>query len=362
MINVTKTVLPPLDAFVSAVEGVWERGWVTNHGPLVTELEERLREALGVRHFLYTANGTLALQLALRALNVTGEVITTPFSYVATTSSIVWERATPVFVDIDPKTFCVDAERIADAVTDETTAILVTHVYGIPCHVDRIATIAREHGLRVIYDAAHAFGVTFAGRPLLTFGDASAISFHATKLFHTAEGGGLATNDDEIAHTASFMRNFGHRGQDEYWGLGINAKGSEIHAALGLTLLPLVPEIIEGRRVRVELYRELLSAAQVVPWELPESTEWNYAYFPVVFRDEQELLRVRDALNADSVFPRRYFNPSLDCLPYVDPRATPVATDLAPRVLCLPLYHDLPTAEVIAIAETVIETLGRRPG
>lgn len=361
MINVTKTVLPPFEDFVSVLEGVWERGWVTNHGPLVTELEARLRDMLGVRHFVYTANGTLALQLAIRALDVTGEVITTPFSYVATTSSIVWERARPVFVDIDSRTFCVDPERIAEAVTDQTTAILVTHVYGIPCAVDKIAAIAREYRLRVIYDAAHAFGVRYAGHPLLTFGDASAISFHATKVFHTGEGGGLATNDDQVAHTVSFMRNFGHNGQEDYWGLGINAKGSEIHAALGLSLLPLVPELVEARKARVELYRELLSQTGIVTWELPETTEWNFAYFPVVLRSERELLRVRGALNDVSVFPRRYFYPALNHLPYIDGRATPIADDLAQRVLCLPLYHDLPEERVVAIAETVIRALEEHP-
>lgn len=356
-LNVTKTALPPLEEYVAYLDGIWRRCHLTNHGPLVTELEERLREQLAVRRLVLVANGTLALQIALRALDLRGEIITTPYSYVATTSAIAWERADPVFVDIEPWTFTIDAEQIERSITERTTAILATHVYGFPCAVDRIAAIAERHGLKVVYDAAHAFGVVYRGRPLSAYGDISALSFHATKLFHTVEGGGLATQDEEVADRAAYMRNHGHKGEEAFSGLGINAKCSELHAAMGLCLLPRVDEIIAARRERVNLYRELLASTGIVTWEVPEDLAWNYAYFPVVFRTQPALLVARDALAKAGVHPRRYFYPPLTALPYIDSALAPVAESISERVLCLPLHEALPLEEVSLVAAVITGAL-----
>ena len=209
-INVTKSFLPPLQEFWQYIEGIWDRNQLTNNGPLVKLLEQRLQEYLGVKHLYFIANGTLALQIAIKALDLHSEIITTPFSYVATTSSILWEGCQPVFVDIDPETMCINPDLIEDAITSRTTAIMPTHVYGIPCKVTQIKSIAKKHGLKVIYDAAHAFGVKFLGSPLVTFGDISILSFHATKVFHTVEGGAIITDDNELAKKIQYMRNFGH--------------------------------------------------------------------------------------------------------------------------------------------------------
>jgi dTDP-4-amino-4,6-dideoxygalactose transaminase len=357
---VTKTALPPLEEYVAYLEQIWSEGRVANHGPLVSELEKRLEDALAVRHFWLVANGTLALQIAIRSLDLRGEIITTPFSYVATASAIVWERATPVFVDIEPQTLTIDADRIEDAITEKTTAILATHVYGFPCDVGRIASIAERHGLKVVYDAAHAFGVRYHGRPLAAFGDVSTLSFHATKLFHTVEGGGLATADEELAHRMAYMRNFGHHGQEEFWGLGINAKSSELHAAMGLCLLPRVSDIIAARRERVDLYRQVLDTTGIVTWSLPSEVAWNYGFFPVIFDSEWRLLEVREALAEDGIHPRRYFYPALTVLPYIDSAPMPVAESLSPRILCLPLHEGLALDDVRRVAAIVSRALTRR--
>jgi dTDP-4-amino-4,6-dideoxygalactose transaminase len=360
VINVTKTFLPPLEEYTRYLQGIWERNHITNHGPLVNELEEKLREYLGVRHFFFVNNGTIALQIALKALDIQGEVITTPFSYVATTSSILWENSVPVFVDIDSKSFTIDARAIERAITPDTRAILATHVYGIPCDVEMIRQIAEKHRLAVIYDAAHAFGVRFKGTPLLTFGDISTISFHATKLFHTVEGGGVATNDETLAHRISYMRNFGHKGQEEFWGIGINGKNSEVHAAMGLCNFPFIPEILERRKQLCEMYEAFLHSAglSLIRPVLPEGTEYNYAYYPVVFDSEKQLLSVKNSLNAAYIYPRRYFFPPLHHLPYLKERTDqPVAASIASRVLCLPLFHDLTRDNVKRICSIIAEVL-----
>jgi dTDP-4-amino-4,6-dideoxygalactose transaminase len=360
VINVTKTFLPPLEDYTRYLHGVWERNHITNHGPLVNELEEKLREYLGVKHFFFVNNGTIAIQIALKALDIRGEVITTPFSYVATTSSIVWENSTPVFVDIDPVTFTIDARKIEQAITADTSAILATHVYGIPCDVEALEAIASKHKLRIIYDAAHAFGVKVKGAPVMGFGDISTISFHATKLFHTVEGGGVATNDDDLAHKISYMRNFGHKGQEEFWGLGINGKNSEVHAAMGLCNFPYIPQILERRKHLCELYDTFLisSGISLLRPEVPAGVEYNHAYYPVVFESEKQLLSVKNSLNASYIYPRRYFFPALNELPYLKANAaTPLATDISSRVLCLPLFHDLSKENVRRICNIIAEVL-----
>lgn len=360
MINVTKSFLPPLEAYTKYLEGIWESGHLTNHGPLVNELEDKLKEFLGVKHFFYTNNGTIALQIAIKALDLKGEVITTPFSYVATTSSLIWENTKPVFVDINPQDFTIDISKMEAAITPQTTGIMATHVYGIPCQVEEIEKIAAKHKLRVIYDAAHAFGVKYKGKGLLNYGDISTLSFHATKLFHTVEGGGIATNDDELAHRIGYMRNFGHKGQEDFWGVGINGKSSEFHAAMGLCVYPYIHEIMDRRKALAGMYEKYINQFQLNLDRplLPEHTEYNFAYYPVVLASEQQLIMVRDSLNASYIYPRRYFYPSLNRLPYLEEKIQLNVTEsISARVLCLPLYHDLTEENIRRICSIISDVL-----
>jgi dTDP-4-amino-4,6-dideoxygalactose transaminase len=349
VINVTKTYLPPLEDYVKYLEQIWASNQLTNNGPLVKELEARLKEFLGVKHLFFVSNGTVALQIAIKALGLHGEIITTPFSYVATASSILWEGCQPAFVDIDSETLCLDPGLIEAAITPRTTAILPVHVYGHPCDVERIQAIADRHGLKVIYDAAHAFGVQYKGQSLLVHGDIATLSFHATKLFHTIEGGALVTNDDETAHRIAYMRNFGHNGQEDFWGLGINGKNSEFHAAMGLCLLPRVHDLITRRKAVCELYDELLSDSGLSRPRCLEGTLYNYSYYPVLFSSEAHMLAVRSALNAHQIFPRRYFYPSLNTIGYFTHTVMQASEDAANRVLCLPLSAHLENDDVYQV-------------
>lgn len=358
LINVTKTYLPPLEEYVGYLQRIWDTNQVTNNSPLVKELEAKLKEFLGVKHLFFVSNGTIALQIAIKALDLQGEIITTPFSYVATTSSIVWEGCRPVFVDIDAETLCLDPDLIEAAITPQTTAILAVHVYGHPCNVERIQAVADRHRLRVIYDAAHAFGVRYRGESLMTRGDISTLSFHATKLFHTVEGGALVTHDDEVAHRIAYMRNFGHRGQEDFWGLGINGKNSELHAAMGLCVLPRVAELITRRRAATEAYDSLLANSGLSRPKVPGGVAYNYAYYPVLFPSEALLLATRDRLNSEGVFPRRYFYPALSTLNYTRAGHVPLAEDAAARVLCLPLSHTLSADTVLLISDVVSQVMG----
>ena len=353
MINVTKTYLPPLEEYEQYLRGIWERNYLTNNGPLLKELEQSLKDYLGVKYLFMVSNGTIALQIAIRALDLHGEIITTPFSYVATTSSIVWEGCTPVFVDIDPDTLCLDPDLIENAVTENTVAIMPTHVYGIPCDVERIQAVADRCGLKVIYDAAHTFGVQYKGASLLNFGDCSTLSFHATKLFHTVEGGALVTSDEEVAHRIEYIRNFGHKGQEDFWGLGINGKNSEMHAAMGLAVLPHVADLIERRMQICDLYDSLLEPLSISRPVIPEHTIYNYSYYPVLFESESILEIVVNALHEKEIYPRRYFYPSLNTLPYVQKTTDLIAEEISTRVLCLPLCHDLDHADVRNIVEII---------
>ena len=357
MIPVTKTFIPDFDEYTHLLRRVWESGWLTNNGQLVVELEQQLREYLGVKHLFLVSNGTVALQLAIKVLGLRGEIITTPFSYVATTASIVWEGCTPVFVDIDATTLCLNADLVEQAITPATRAILATHVYGGPCAVDELARLGHKYNIKVIYDAAHAFGVRHQGQPLLRYGDVSAVSFHATKLFHTGEGGAVVTNDDEVAATLDYLRNFGHADEYHYHGLGINAKNSELHAAMGLCVLPQVARLVAQRRLVSERYDAWLLPQGVGRPVLAPGTEYNYAYYAIVLASEAQLLAVMAALAARDVFPRRYFYPALSELPYVRAGHLPCVAELSRRVLCLPLYHDLALTDVDSIAGLIIEHL-----
>lgn len=352
-IHVTKAFVPPLEEYTDQLRRVWATGQLTNQGPLALELEKRLAELLGVKHCLFMANGTLAIQLALRALGVKGRVITTPYSYVATVSSILWENCEPVFVDIDAKTTCIDAGLVEGALEKGgISAILATHVYGIPCDVERLAELGQRFGVKVIYDAAHAFGAFYKGKPLLAYGDLSTCSFHATKLFHTGEGGCVVAHTDENAAQLKLLRSFGHIG-DEHFQLGMNAKASELNAAMGLTVLPHVERLMRERGAIVARYDAALANAPITRPKAPEGWTTNHAYYPVLFRSGEAMLRVKAALEAEQIFPRRYFYPSLDTLPYVSAEACPVSRAVAERVLCLPLYPGLEVSDVDRIAMVV---------
>lgn len=339
MIQVTKTFLPPQADYQAQLQKAWDQGWVTNRGTLVKELETTLQDHLQSPPLLAMTNGTLPLQIAIKALGLMGEIITTPFSYVATTSSVVWEGCTPVFVDIHPEYLTLDETLIEAAITPKTTAILATHVFGNPCHVTVIEAIAAKHGLQVIYDAAHAFGVTYQGKSIFHYGDVSTCSFHATKLFHTGEGGGVFCKDSELYQKLFYHHNFGHEGQEAFQGLGINAKMSELQAALGLAVLPYMPQIVGHRKKAVTYYQEHLS--QYTTLKLREGTQWNYAYYPIIFDSEALLLTAQERLNALDIYPRRYFYPSLHTLPYVSGLYMPVSQSVSERILCLPLSHDI---------------------
>lgn len=354
-INVTKTFLPPIAQYQEYLQKIWDRSHLTNQGPLVLGLEDKLKLYLGVENLDFLGNGTLALQIALRALDITeGEIITTPFSYVATTSSILWERCEPVFVDIEADTFCIDADKIEAAITNKTKAILPVHVFGYPANINKINKIAQKHGLRVIYDAAHAFGVKYNGESLMNQGDISIGSFHATKLFHTIEGGCVISKEKSIADKVELIKRFGHEG-DEHIMLGINAKASEFQAAMGLCNLDYIDDIIAKRKEISNLYDELLKQKFKRPTK-NEKLEYNYAYYPILLESESELHGVINKLNEQNIFPRRYFYPSLNTLPYLKSQQDcPVSEDIARRIICLPLYPDLEEKVVRQICEVLNE-------
>lgn len=340
-INVTKTFLPPIDEYEEYVKQIWANGQLTNQGPLLHEFEEKAQRYLNTSNFHFVANGTLALQVALRSLDITeGEIITTPFSYVATVSSILWEQCEPIFADIEPTTYCMDADNIEKLITPKTKAIMPVHVFGNPCDVDKIEAIARRHNLPVIYDAAHAFGVRYKGKQLLDYGDISTCSFHATKLFHTIEGGCVIAKRKSISDKVELIRRFGHQGDDHYM-LGMNAKASEFQAAMGLCNLKHLDEIIKNRKDIFEAYSTILEGYIKTP-TIKNDTDYNYAYYPIVARDEAQVEKIMNALAAEEIFPRRYFFPSLNTLPYLKTSQTcPISEDIASKILCLPLYVGL---------------------
>lgn len=351
-INVTKTFTPPIEEYQEYLKGIWDRSYLTNQGPLLLEFQGKIEEYLGVKNFHFVTNGTLALQVALRALSITdGEVITTPFSYVATTSAILWEHCTPVYVDIEPETYNIDASKIEAAITKDTKAILAVHVFGNPCDIEAIDVIAKKHNLKVIYDAAHAFGVQYEGKSIFSYGDISITSFHSTKLFHTIEGGGVFVNDDSVNKVVELTKRFGHHHDDHYM-IGTNAKASEFQAAMGLCNLKYIDDIIAKRKDIYNQYNELLSKKHFTLPVIQNDTVYNFAYYPVVFESEDKLLKTFEQLNAENIFPRRYFFPSLNSIPYVNSTiACPVSEDISLRIACLPLYVGLEQDDIRRIAK-----------
>ena len=353
-IYVTEPFLPPLDEYVDQLKSIWQSSRLTNDGPLVQELEYKLSRRFGVEHVVFLNSGTTALQIAINMLGLEGEIITTPFSYVATTSSIVWENCRPVFVDIDPDTLNIDVDKIEEKITPLTTGIIATHVFGNPCEIEKLEKLAARHNLKVIFDAAHCFGTTYKGKSVFERGDLSITSFHATKVFQTVEGGAIFTNDAEKADRIKYMRNFGHDGFGRFNGVGINGKNTEIHAAMGLCNLKYVDEVMEVRRKQCRYYNQKLNEIPQIGYQkITNDSCVIPAYYPVIFENEQQLLNVQGELEDAGVSPRRYFYPSLNQLDYVENDSMPIAEDISARILCLPLFHNLKRSEQDMILDII---------
>jgi dTDP-4-amino-4,6-dideoxygalactose transaminase len=346
MIPVTKPFLPPINEYMAQVQRAYDNEWLTNRGELVLELEVKLKAYLEVSNILIMNNGTIPLQIALKLLGNGGEVITTPFSYVATTAAIVWENCTPVFVDIHPEYLTIDETLIEAAITPKTTCILATHVFGNPCNVDEIERIAKKHNLKVIYDAAHCFGVKYNGKSIFEYGDISTCSFHATKLFHTGEGGAIFCKDEELRHKIFYSHNFGHNGPNDFYGVGVNGKISELQAAMGLAVLPYMDSILAKRKDIIEFYNANLNFSKIKAIKIRENTIWNYSYYPVILESESYLLGLLDKFKQVDILPRRYFYPSLNKLCYVSNQKIQLSEILSESIICLPLFFDLKNSDM----------------
>lgn len=363
-IYVTQPYLPPLKEFMPYLKDIWDSKWLTNMGKYHQQFEKELAEYLGVKYVCLFANGTLALMTALQALKIAGEVITTPFSFVATTHALYWNRITPVFCDIESEYCNIDPDKIEALITPKTTAILPVHVYGNPCQVDRIQKIADTYGLKVVYDACHAFGVKINGTSILNFGDLSVLSFHATKVFTTFEGGAIICHDEKMKKRIDFLKNFGFADEVTVVAPGINAKMNEFQAALGLLQLKYIDKAIEKRKKIAQLYREKLSGIKGIRFfnDIP-GVKHNYAYFPI-FIDEKEYGRSRDEvyeqLKKHNIYTRRYFYPLISEFPTYRPvpsgsfKNLPIANKLANKVLCLPVYSDLTIESINIVCKTLV--------
>ena len=341
-IYVTKPSLPPLEEYTMLLEEIWESGILTHNGPKVIQLENDLKNRLGTNYLSLVSNGTIAIQMAIRALELKGDIITSAFSWIATVSAIKYEGCTPVFCDADPRTFNIDTNKIEDLITESTVAIMPVHVFGTPCDVHAIEKIAKKHNLKVIYDAAHAIGSTVSGESVLNFGDISAISLHSTKLFNTAEGGACITSNEELDKKLRRIRFFGHNDEKDVVMDGFNGKMTEVHAALGIANLKYYDEVLKDRKDKYQLYLDLLSTSNKLQFQDLSFGSTNYSYFPVVLKSQKDLLSVMHKLEQENIYPRRYFYPSLNTYnKVVDYVECPIAEDISSRILCLPLYKTL---------------------
>jgi len=363
-IYVTQPTLPPLDEFIPYLEKIWASKILSNNGPMHQELEKELAEYLGVNYVALFNNGTNALLTALQALELSGEVITTPYSFIATANSIVWNGLTPVFVDIDPITLNLDPSKIEAAITDKTTAIMPVHCYGNRCDVGAIKEIADKHGLKVLYDAAHAFAVKDAGGSILNHGDLSVLSFHATKVFNTLEGGAIICHTEQMKSHIDKLKNFGIADEVTITDAGINGKMSEVNAAFGLLQLKHVDEALQKRKLIDELYREKLSGVKgLTVVDKVEGLKSNYSYFPILIENEYPLSRdeLYEKLKTEHIFARRYFYPLIpDSDPYIRFKSSLLgdllnAKSISDKVLCLPIYPDLKTKEIEIIVRAIYE-------
>lgn len=364
-ITVTSPLLPDLEEFNALLKEIWDSKWVTNNGSFHKQLERELAEYLKVPYISLFTNGTLPLLTALQALHITGEVITTPYSFVATTHSIWWNGCKPVFVDIDPATGNIDPDAIEAAITNKTTAIMPVHVYGKPCDTKRIQEIADKYGLKVIYDAAHAFGVEVNGESILNAGDMSTLSFHATKVYNTLEGGALVMHDEATKKRVDYLKNFGFAGETEVVAPGINSKVDEVRAAYGILNLRQVDAAIEARHQVAIKYREALRPVEGITFmdDMP-GVKHNYSYFPL-FVDAEKYGMTRDELyekmKAHNVLGRRYFYPLISTFTIykgyesANPKNLPKAHKMADSVICLPMHHELSAEDIDRVLELIIK-------
>ena len=351
---VTMPSLAPLHELSELLAGVWERGILTHNGPLVQQLEKELCEYMRIKNMVAMTNGTVAIQLAIKALDLKGEIITTPFTWVATATAIIWEQCTPIFVDVDPDTLNIDPSKIEDAITHKTVGILPVHVFSNPCDVEAIDEIAKRKNLKVIYDAAHAMCVDYKGKSVLEYGDISATSFHATKLFNTGEGGGCITTDNDLHERLKRLRFFGHNDKKEIVDEGCNGKMTEIHAALGLVNLRYQDQVREKRRQLFDTYFEQLSPIDEIKFQQFDKEAYNYSYMPVIFDSEERLLKVDQALKAKDIHARRYFYPSVNTMRGIAQYTpTPISEDIAKRILCLPSFNELSFDKALEVSQIV---------
>jgi len=358
MILVNKPFYPPEEEYIEYVREIWKSGWLTNNGPLVSELEEKLKSLLKLDNLLYVSNGTIALQMAIKALDLKGEIITTPFTFVATTNSIAWEGCDPVFVDIDPDSLNLDPKNIEAAITDKTVAILATHVYGNPCDVEAIDSIAKKHNLKVIYDGAHAFNVQVNGKSIFEYGDISTCSLHATKWFHTVQGGFIVAKNPKIRERLIAMKNHGISGFYSFSTVGTNARNCELHAAMGLLNLKYLDRIDKKRKAITEKYDNAFKKFNCKRPVWHKNATQTYAYYPILFESEEKLREVINHLFQNNILTRRYFFPSLsESLPYLPKNKFEITDYITKRVLCLPLFYELTEDEVNKIIRFTSECL-----
>lgn len=354
-IYVTQPTLAPLNEVTEIMQKIWDSGIMTHNGPLVQQFEKEAQAFLGCSNLVACTNGTIALQMAIRALGLKGEIITTPFTFIATISSIMWEHCTPVFVDIDPETLNIDPEKIEEKITCHTVAIMPVHVFGNACEIDKINEIAKVRNLKVIYDAAHAVGVKYKGKCILDYGDISATSFHATKMLNTAEGGGVVTSNKELDEKLRRIRFFGFENHADIVEDGFNGKMTEVHAALGLANLKYLQNALDDRKKKYNIYKTELSRKASLSFQ-KITYDCNYSYFPLIFDSEKSLLATVASLNAEGIFPRRYFYPSVNTfnklVPYVK---MPISEDIASRILCLPLYYTLSEQDMERIVKIIVQ-------
>jgi dTDP-4-amino-4,6-dideoxygalactose transaminase len=364
IITVTKPDLPPLERYVKYLEIIWKNRWLTNNGELVQLFEKKLRDCLGVKNIAVVCNGTLALHIALKVFDLKGEVITTPFTFAATTNAIIWEGLSPVFADIDPETFNIDPSDVERKVTKDTSAILAVHTYGNPCYVEELEKIAEEYNLKLIYDAAHAFGVEYKNKSVLCYGNLSTLSFHATKIFHTIEGGAVVVDDDALHEKVELLRNHGIKSEEETLLVGTNAKMNEFQAAMGLCNLEDIVDRIQRRKMIYELYKKRLSE-MCVAFQKIIASKYNYAYMPVLFERREERDRVYSELAKNNIKPRKYFYPLTPNFDYFTKKGEDYcikynlknAIDVSNRVLCLPLYPDLNISTIEKIIDIIKDTV-----
>lgn len=354
----TYPFFPSLDQYNGYLKQIWENQWLTNNGPFLQQFESKVPQTLESHPMLLVSNGTIALQIAIEALQLKGEIITTPFSYIATSSSISWQNCKPVFVDINADDYAIDPHLIESAITDKTTAILATHIFGNACDIDAIETIAKKYDLRVIYDAAHCFGTKYKDQSIFNYGDISTCSFHATKIFHTIEGGGVFTKNKQLLKQLSLLRNFGHNGPEVFDAIGINGKNSEVHAAMGLSILPHLKDILQKRKHQYQLYKSLLATTDKIKFQkINSNVDYNYAYCSIYFPKKIDFERVYHMAKTEQIGLRRYFHPSLNTIPLYVGDSCPVSEYVSSQIFCLPLYHELSDDEIQIICKKILRCL-----